>query len=149
MKKARPVSMLLKQTFTIIFFSFLGGIAMLAGTNCSAGSGPNLQEGLWEVISKMEMMGMKMPAIKHNQCISKNNAVPESSQQGQRCKMINTTVKGDTVKWNMICESSEGKSEMNGEITYHGDTFEGVLRINTQGMEMNQNMSGRRIGKCK
>ncbi len=104
---------------------------------------------MWEVISKMEMMGMKMPAMKHNQCISQNNAVPESSQQGQTCKMANTTVKGDTVKWNMICESSEGKSEMNGEITYHGDTFEGVLRINTQGMEMNQNMSGRRIGKCK
>ena len=63
--------------------------------------------------------------------------------------MVNTTVEGDTVKWNMVCETPEGKSKMSGEITYHGETFEGVLKIDMQSMEMIQQMSGRRIGKCK
>ena len=141
--------MLLKQTLIAIFSGFLCGILMFAGTNCLAGSGPNMQEGLWEITSKMEMMGLNMPAVKHNQCITKKNAVPDSSQQDQECKLVNTTVKGDTVKWNMVCDSPEGKSTMNGEITYHGDTFKGFLKIDMQGMEMIQHMNGRRIGECR
>ena len=95
------------------------------------------------------MMGMKMPAMKHNQCITKQNAVPESSQPDQECKMVESSVNGDTVSWEMVCESAEGKSNLTGEITYHGDTFKGAIRIDMQGMEMVQQMSGRRIGECK
>jgi hypothetical protein len=102
---------------------------VLAGTNCLAGSGPNLQEGLWEITSKMEMMVMKMPAMKHNQWITKGNAVPKSSQPDQECRIVKTTVKGDTVNWNMVCELPEGKSKLPGEITYYGDTFEGLISV--------------------
>ena len=141
--------MLLKQTLIVIFSCFLAGVGMFAGTNCLAGSGPNLHEGLWEVTSKMEMMGMNMPAIKHNQCITRENAVPESTQQDQVCRIVDTSTNGDTVSWNMVCESPEGKSEMTGEIIYYGDTFKGILRIDMQGVDMIQHMSGRRIGECK
>ena len=137
--------MLLKQRLIVI----LCGVIVLAGTNCLAGSGPNLQEGLWEITSKMEMMGMNMPAMKHNQCITRENAVPESSQQDQQCRMVKSSTKGDTVNWEMVCDSPEGKSKMTGEITYHGDTFEGILRIDMEGMGMIQHMTGRRIGECQ
>ena len=75
--------MLLKQALIAVFSGFLFSVVMLAGTNCLAGSGPNLQEGLWEITSKMEMMGMNIPTVKHNQCITKKNAVPDSSQPDQ------------------------------------------------------------------
>jgi hypothetical protein len=140
--------MLLKQAQIIVFCGFFGGVGMLAGSNCLAESGPNLQEGLWEITSKIEMMGMNIPAVKHNQCITRENAVPGSSQPDQKCKTIETSVNGDTVIWKMVCDSPQGKSKLAGEITYHGDTFEGILRIDMQGSEMIQNMSGRRIGKC-
>jgi hypothetical protein len=91
------------------------------------------------------MMGMNTPAVTHNQCITRGNAVPDSSQPDQECKMVETSVNGDTVSWKMVCDSPEGKSKLAGEITYHGDTFKGILRIDIQDMETIQNMSGRRI----
>lgn len=99
----------LKQALTTISRSFLGAVVMLAGANCLAESAPNLQEGPWEITSEMEMMGMTMPAVKHKQCITRDNAVPDSAQQDQECKMVNTSVDDDTVSWNMVCESPEGK----------------------------------------
>jgi len=143
------MSMLLKPVQITTARGFLAGVVMLAGTSCLAESTPDLQEGMWEVTSEMEMMGMAMPAMKHNQCITRENAVPDSAQQDQECKMIKTAVNGDTVSWNMVCDSPEGKSNLAGEITYHGDTFKGTLKIDMQGMEMMQRMSGRRIGECK
>jgi hypothetical protein len=62
---------------------------------------------------------------------------------------VNLRREGDTLNWDMACESSEGKSKLTREITYHGDTFEGLIRIDMQGMEMIQHMNGRRIGDCK
>ncbi len=140
--------MRVKQKFAIIS-GFIFGLLVLAHGHCLAGSEPNLQEGLWEITSQMEMPGMKMPAMKHNQCITKENAVPESSQPDQECRLIDTSVNGDTVSWNMICKSPEGDSKLAGEITYHGNTFEGAIRIEMQGMQIIQTMNGRRIGECK
>jgi len=60
------------------------------------------------------MMGMNTPAVTHNQCITRGNAVPDSSQPDQECKMVETRVNGDTVSWDLICDSPEGKSKMTG-----------------------------------
>ncbi len=63
--------------------------------------------------------------------------------------MAQNSVNGDKVSWKMVCDSPDGKPKLTGEITYHGDTVEGILRIDMQGIEMTQNMSGRRIGGMK
>lgn len=49
----------------------------------------------------------------------------------------------------MVCDTLEGEgtSTLNGAITCHGETFKGAVRIEMQGMEMLQQMSGRPIGK--
>jgi len=45
---------------------------------------------------------------------------------------------------------SEGKPvKSTGKITYKGDTFEGETKMEMDGMNMTQHMSGRRIGNCK
>jgi len=116
-----------------------------------AGSGPNMKDGLWEITTEIEMPGMpmKMPAMTHTQCITQENAVPNSSQPDQECKIIENHVDGDTVTWRMECDTPEGKAEAAGEITYTGDTFKGTITMNMQGMEMLQKLSGKRIGECK
>lgn len=116
-----------------------------------AGPGPNMKDGLWEITTKVEMAGMpmQMPAMTHTQCITKENAVPDSSQPNQRCKIVNNQLNGDTVTWEMECDTPEGKAKAVGEITYTGDTFEGTIKMNMQGMEMLQKMNGKWIGECK
>jgi hypothetical protein len=50
-----------------------------------AGSELNMQEGKWEITTKMEIpsMPMDMPPMKHTQCLLKKDIVPQSSQAGQ------------------------------------------------------------------
>jgi len=115
-----------------------------------AGSALNLQDGLWEITSKMEMPGMpmNMPPSTHTQCITTENLVPRGSQEGEECKIVETKVKGDTVTWTMECDTPEGKARATGKITYKGDTFKGTIEMNMQGMAMTQHLSGRRTGDC-
>lgn len=115
-----------------------------------AGSGPNMKDGLWEITTKVEMAGMpmQMPAITHTQCITKENAVPDSSQPDQKCKIIENNIAGDTVTWKMECDTPDGQATATGEITYMGETFEGEMKMNMQGMEMLHKMNGKWIGEC-
>lgn len=140
-----------KRKTVATLISFFSVIFMITVSISLAGSGPNMQEGLWEITTKMDMPGMpmSMPATKHTQCITKENIVPESYQPDQECRITKTKVLGDTVTWTVECDSPEGKSRLTGQITYHGDKFEGTINITMEGMEIIQHMSGRRIGDCK
>ncbi|MBW2035678.1 MAG: hypothetical protein JRI94_19290 [Deltaproteobacteria bacterium] len=61
----------------------ISAILVIAVSISFAGSGPDMQEGLWEITSKMKMRGMDMPSYTHTQCITKKDLVPQSSQPGQ------------------------------------------------------------------
>ena len=132
----------------------LAGIAALLLSGHGAGvlaDAPNMKDGLWEMTIKMEMAGMpmEMPEMKHTQCITKDNAVPDTSQPDQKCEMISNKVSGDTVTWEMECDTPQGPAHSKGTITYHGDTFDGTVNMTMGQMVMTQKMSGRRIGDCK
>ena len=141
----RPRSKRLFLILFIISVIFQGKI-----TISIADSEPDMKDGLWEITTKMEMQGMpmNMPAMTHTQCITKENAVPVGSQPGQKCKMIESRVNGDTVTWQMECNTPEGSVKAAGKITYTGDTFKGTIKMKMQGMEMHQNLSGKWIGEC-
>ncbi len=118
-------------------------------------AGMDMKDGLWEITTKMEMPGMPMeiPAVKHTQCLTSKNNVPQDSEtdkeHAQDCKIKNTDVKGNTVTWEVHC-ISEGKPVKSiGKVTYKGDTFEGETKMEMESMNMTQHMSGRRIGNCK
>ena len=127
--------------FITIFFIFV--------SVSSAGS--LLKEGLYEITSKMEIPGMPvpMPPITFKQCMTNQNPVPNQSQSGQECRIKNLKTKGNTVSWDMICDSQQGKMKSSGKVTYKGDRFNGVVMtdIPEQG-QMKMTMTGRRIGKC-
>mgnify|MGYP002336267647 CR=1 FL=1 len=121
-------------------------------------AGPNMQDGLWEITMAMEMPGMPyaIPPTKHTQCLNTKNNIPQQHGGASQadCKMLSNRAVGDTVTWAMQCRSP-GKSmmDMEGKITYSGDSFDGVTIMSMQGagkaMKTTQRMSGRRLGPCK
>ena len=132
---------------------FAAAIILMAATSIScADSGPNMKEGLWEITTKMKMQGMEMPPVKHTQCITKDDLVPQGSQQpGQECEITDVKTSGNTVTWTMKCIGQGGNVIGTGEITYSGDSFKGKMTISMPqaNMEMTSYLSGKRIGNCK
>lgn len=131
---------------------FAASIILLIAISISfAGSGPNMKEGLWEITTKTKMPGMEMPPMKHTQCITKNDLVPQSSQPGQECKITETKVIGNTVSWTMQCKTQGGEMKGTGKITYSGDSFKGtmIMSMPQANMKITSHISGKRIGDCK
>jgi hypothetical protein len=119
-----------------------------------AGSVPNMQEGNWEITTKMEIPGMpmNMPPMKHTQCLTKKDLVPQSSQPGQECKFTQIKVADNTVTWIMQCSGGHGGDmKGNGKITYSGNTLKGKIEMTMpqSNMKMTSHISGHRIGDCK
>lgn len=115
-------------------------------------SAMDMNEGMWEITTKMEVPGMpmQMPAVKHTQCLTGKDNVPHDKDPNRKdCKIKNTDVKGDTVTWEVHCVSNGKPVKSIGKITYKGDTFDGEMKMEMDGMNMTQKMSGRRTGNCK
>ena len=138
LKKLFAVSVILLAIFSISF----------------AGSVPDIKEGEWEITTKMNIpaMGMEMPPMKHTQCLTKKNLIPQKSQSGQECKISQTKVTGNTVTWTMQCSGGHGgEMKGSGEITYSGNSFKGKIEL--KGTQPNSgttsHLSGQRIGDSK
>lgn len=114
------------------------------------GAEPNIKYGQWETTIETEMVGipMKQPAVTHTQCLTKETLVPDNSPPNSECKMVEKKILGNTATWRMECDGDQGPAEMTGKITYAGDTFEGTIKINTQGVTMIQTLSGKYLGDC-
>ena len=120
----------------------------------AASAAPDVQPGLWETTVTTEMPGMPMaiPPMTTRSCIQDTDLVPDTRQPGQECELIEHSVEGNRVSWQIRC-SSEGTIIIgNGELTYAGDTYTGEVRMNMQqggqSMQMTQSLQGRRIGEC-
>ncbi len=114
-----------------------------------------MRDGLWEITTRMEMpQGMPMPAMQpmtQRQCITKKdlqdrkNTVPHDS----RCQVADIKTIGSKTSWRVRCPGPDAASG-SGEITYRGDGYQGVMRMNTGEMgQMVMHYSGKRIGDCK
>ncbi len=119
-----------------------------------AGSAPNIQEGNWEITTKMKIpaMQMEMPPMKHTQCLTKKDLIPQNSQSGQECKITENKAAGNTVTWTMQCTGGHGGDmQGSGEITYSGNSFKGKIEL--KGAQPNAgnitHLSGIRVGDCK
>ncbi|MFH1675123.1 MAG: DUF3617 family protein [Pseudomonadota bacterium] len=133
---------------------FVASVVLFATISISfAGSVPNMQEGMWEITSKVEMPGMpmEMPPVTYTQCLTKEDLVPQSSQPGQECKITQTKVTGNTVTWTMQCKGQGGTMTGTGSVTYSGNSFKGTIKMTMpeSNMEMTCHISGHRIGDCE
>ncbi len=132
----------------------LSFLAVPAATTALAA--PNLEEGNWEINAKMEMPGMPfaMPPVKHNQCMTKKDFMPDNSRKGEDCKVLEQKLAGNTLTWRIQCRGKDGTMDGEGRITYAGKTYEGTMkaRMKDKGgetMEMNFQYNARHTGPCK
>ncbi len=129
-------------------------VVLVASLSTSiAGSGPNMQEGKWEVTTRMEMPGMSisMPEVTSTQCLTKKDFVPQGSQQGQECKITKTKVDGNTVTWTVKCSGQGGEVTGTGRMTYRGSSFKGTIEMTMvqSNTKMISHINGHRIGDCE
>ena len=129
-------------------------VVLLASISTSmAGLAPNMQEGKWEVTTRMEMPGMSisMPEVTSTQCLTKKNFVPKGSQQGQECKITKTKVDGNTVTWTVKCSGQGGEVIGTGRMTYSGSSFRGTIEMTMvqSNTKMISHINGHRIGDCE
>lgn len=114
------------------------------------------EPGEWEISTKMEgIPGMpaNMPAHSFRQCLTPQNNLPqENGKMDPRCKILENSMNGNTVHWKMQCDMPEGKTVSDGDVTYRGNSFDGISHIKTsyggQTMNMTSRMSGKRLGNC-
>ncbi len=126
-------------------------LLLAVASSAQAGSGPDIQEGQWQITMEMEIPGMpmKMPPATYTQCIKKDDLIPQDEKQNQECVQKNVTVKGNTVSWTVECDVPGGQMTGKGKITYHKDKMEGQMTTQGQGMKMVSHFKGHRLGECK
>ena len=115
----------------------------------------DLNPGKWEVTTTTEMVGVPgmagmVPPATHTQCLSKEELVPQSEVSSQECKMSDIKEDGNTVSWKMTCSGKNGDMEGTGTVTYKGNTMTGTMNmvIKGAGMQINNKISGKRVGAC-
>lgn len=105
----------------------------------------NMQDGQWEITTRIDMPGMPAEAMKPHTvktCLTKDKCVPEADQQQTDCTMKDQKVDGNTVSWTVVCKDTTGT----GTITYAGDTFNGQMESSTriEGKVMKTKMADRK-----
>lgn len=119
----------------------------------------NMQEGNWETTMEMKMEGMPVPmppvVTKVQQCVTKKDLVPKTASKDQKCDIKDQKIIGNKVSWKMVCVDKNGTMESQGEITYAGNSYQGVARTKTttkdrpgKPMTSSMKMTGKRLGPC-
>lgn len=118
----------------------------------------NMQEGLWEMTSTMNMGGQKMASPSSQHCITKKDLLPPgaiATPPGMKCQS-SQKVTASTVTWSMDCTMDGGATtKIIGKITYTGKKFTGSasLTMNIPGaggiQKGSMTMAGKYIGACK
>ena len=128
----------------LIFLCFFIAFSVMA-------EGVNMKEGLWQITVTMEIPGMsiQMPSHTFTHCLTKTYYIPLEEEPNKDCKIIKHDIIGDTVTWIVKCKTPEGSVISKGKVTYKGTTFDGVVKLEQEGMKITQKMKGKLIGKCK
>ena len=113
----------------------------------------DMKEGNWKTIMTMQANGFAVPPQTYTTCLSRENIVPQNNEEDNDCHITGLKAKGNTVYWTMECQNDGSTTYTQGEITYHGKTFEGtvIISIHTQeggNMTMNNTLKGQYLGRC-
>ena len=116
----------------------------------------HMRDGQWEITTKIEMPGMpvSIPPITVTRCLTKedvdnpNKTVP-SATKSDACKVKDYKVDGSKITWSLQCDEKSGGLAGTGEMTVKDDSYEGAMKMTTQGQDMSIKFSGKRSGDCK
>ncbi len=129
----------------IIFLGIAAFIFLPAG---QASAGPQINPGEWEITTTIDMAGMPAQSVKHTQCLTADNAIPTSQDPDQSCEVSDIKTQGNTITWKVYCTGGSGEIYGNGSVTYSGNTMNGTLIMTSEGVQIKNKISGRRIGAC-
>ena len=105
----------------------------------------DFKEGNWVVAFDTEIsaLNMHLPTITREQCLTKENAIPQPEQQDE-CQTTKPKVVGSTITWSFTCPESHGK----GKVVYKKRTFTSTINMVSSSGEMNMNIKGTYKGPC-
>lgn len=112
----------------------------------------NQKPGKWQLTIETNMpnMPMKMQPMTFTHCVTKeqaeSNEPPKSPRESSDCKISDMKQDGNTMTWKMSCPKQKITGE--GTATYSGDSFVMNTKINMDGNEMSQKMTGKLLGPC-
>jgi hypothetical protein len=132
---------------TVVLFA----LVLLCAAGTAHPAGVDMKDGDWEISSEtsVTMGGMSMPSTAHKStfCLTKEDPVPRSGKD-KECKVVKQKVTGNKVSWRMECKKGEGE----GEISYHGTTYNGFMKMKMvedgETMTMDMKLAGKYLGPC-
>jgi hypothetical protein len=121
----------------------------------------NLPPAAKEMMKKMGgaqmSMGTQGGGLKTTitQCITNANPVPkmDKGKDSNACEQTHD-INGNTVTFHSICKDKDGQIEMNGKMTFTGETMEGQMKSHQvnpggQATDATIDLSGKYLGPCK
>lgn len=115
-----------------------------------------MQPGLWEITTSMQMQGMQMPGQKFTHCYTAKDVAAGKQYQGDdknKCTISNMKTGGGNVSYDMACAFEGGKmtGSVKGTMSPTTYSFDQKMRMTPdEGMgEMHSIIKGRRLGDCK
>jgi hypothetical protein len=119
-----------------------------------------VRPGQWELVSTMTMAKKpgKPPETRQNHCYSaadvagvnaKSAALMTNSSKmpaNQKCTVTDVKYVGNQGTWKTVCP---GGMTIHSNMTFHGDSLEGVIEMGSGDQMMTVHMSAKRIGDCK
>jgi len=106
---------------------------------------------LWKTTSQMTMVGIPVPPQPPSTvelCTAKVWTQPPPPPPGQTCTQTDFAIDGNKVTWKTQCT---GQMDMagDGEITFNTeDSYTGLIKLVAEGITMNLNLTGTKIGEC-
>jgi hypothetical protein len=122
-----------------------------------------LKEGKWTMTMVTKMEGLPPEAAAAmaqagapgmtttvTQCITHENAIPNTKMPPECEQTVQRN--GNTFNYHITCNKPDNQMEQTGEVTYSGDTMQGLVKSHQtnagSSMDMTIQISGQYIGPC-
>ena len=134
------------------------GLALGATAALASGNGKLMRAGQWEITVTTEMEGLsKLPPQTFSKCFKPEDVkepkdiLKKTSQPD--CTQKDLKIDGNKVSWSIECHKNGGTQTGTGEVTYAGEAYEGVTRLQLSDPRLgNRNVvsrsKARRTGEC-
>lgn len=133
-------------------------ITLAGSVPATAGKKAPIRPGEWQTTIHVQMagmpagMGMAIPPIITNSCVTEKDLVPNIQRPGEKCEVLKQKITGSTVDWKVQCQTEQGKVTGTGKATYKAASYTGTMDMvmeGEQGMKMTYHMAGKRVGPCE
>lgn len=112
------------------------------------------QDELWEVTTRMEMVGMPMAMPPQTQQVCQPRRTGQDEEmvpKQQDCRMTDVRRSGNRTTFTVVCEGKD-KFTGTGDIESDANAYRGTMRLlgtmDGRPVNMTQNFSGRKLGAC-